>query len=41
MPAPKNGFFYVIDRTNGKLISAEKIAKRSPGRPASTQTGRP
>ena len=23
MQAPKNGFFYVIDRTNGKLISAE------------------
>ena len=32
MHAPKNGFFYVIDRENGKLISAEKIA-RSPGRP--------
>jgi quinohemoprotein ethanol dehydrogenase len=27
MQAPKNGFYYVIDRTNGKLISAEKIAK--------------
>jgi alcohol dehydrogenase (cytochrome c)/quinohemoprotein ethanol dehydrogenase len=24
--APKNGFFYVIDRTSGKLISAEKFA---------------
>ncbi len=24
--APKNGFFYVIDRTNGELISAEKFA---------------
>ena len=23
MQAPKNGFFYVIDRTNGELISAE------------------
>jgi quinohemoprotein ethanol dehydrogenase len=23
--APKNGFFYVIDRDNGKLISAEKL----------------
>jgi PQQ-dependent dehydrogenase (methanol/ethanol family) len=23
MQAPKNGFFYVIDRTNGKLISAQ------------------
>ena len=27
MQAPKNGFFYVIDRTNGKLISAEKFAE--------------
>jgi quinohemoprotein ethanol dehydrogenase len=25
MQAPKNGFFYVIDRTDGKLISAEKF----------------
>ncbi len=24
MQAPKNGFFYVLDRTDGKLISAEK-----------------
>jgi quinohemoprotein ethanol dehydrogenase len=24
--APKNGFFYVIDRKNGKLLSAEKFA---------------
>ena len=27
MQAPKNGFFYVIDRKSGKLISAEKIGK--------------
>lgn len=27
MQAPKNGFFYVIDRETGKLISAEKFAK--------------
>ncbi|MBN8829034.1 MAG: PQQ-binding-like beta-propeller repeat protein, partial [Sphingomonadales bacterium] len=26
MQAPKNGFFYVIDRTNGKFISAEPFA---------------
>ena len=26
MHAPKNGFFYVIDRRDGKLISAEKFA---------------
>ena len=25
--APKNGFFYVIDRTNGKLISAEPFTE--------------
>ncbi len=25
MEAPKNGFFYVIDRTDGRLISAEKF----------------
>lgn len=24
--APKNGFFYVIDRTNGRVLSAEKFA---------------
>jgi quinohemoprotein ethanol dehydrogenase len=27
MHAPKNGFFYVIDRANGKLLSAEKSAR--------------
>lgn len=26
--APKNGFFYVIDREDGRLISAEKFASR-------------
>jgi len=26
MQAPKNGFFYVLDRTTGKLLSAEKFA---------------
>ncbi len=26
MHAPKNGFFYVIDRSNGKVLSAEKYA---------------
>jgi quinohemoprotein ethanol dehydrogenase len=25
MQAPKNGFFYVLDRTNGQLLSAEKF----------------
>lgn len=27
LTAPKNGFFYVLDQTNGKLISAEKYVK--------------
>ena len=27
MQAPKNGFFYVIDRLTGRLISAEKITE--------------
>jgi PQQ-dependent dehydrogenase (methanol/ethanol family) len=27
MQAPKNGFFYVLDRTNGKFISGEKYVK--------------
>ena len=27
MQAPKNGFFYVLDRATGELISAEKIVK--------------
>ena len=27
MHAPKNGFFYVIDRTNGKLISAKNFVE--------------
>lgn len=27
MQAPKNGFFYVIDRTNGEFISAEPFAQ--------------
>jgi quinohemoprotein ethanol dehydrogenase len=27
MQAPKNGFFYVLDRQTGKLISAEKLGK--------------
>ena len=31
MQAPKNGFFYVIDRTNGKLISAKNYRVRELG----------
>ena len=41
MIAPKNGFFYVIDRTNGKLISAEKFAKVTWATRIDTKTGRP
>jgi quinohemoprotein ethanol dehydrogenase len=41
MSAPKNGFFYVIDRTNGKLISAEKIARVTWASKIDLATGRP
>jgi quinohemoprotein ethanol dehydrogenase len=41
MTAPKNGFFYVIDRTNGKLISAEKYAKVTWATKIDLATGRP
>ncbi len=27
LQAPSNGFFYVIDRRSGKLLSAEKYTK--------------
>lgn len=41
MHAPKNGFFYVIDRENGKLISAEKIGKVTWAERIDLATGRP
>ena len=41
MQAPTNGFFYVIDRTNGKLISAEKIGKVTWADRIDLATGRP
>ena len=41
MQAPKNGFFYVIDRTNGKLISAEPFAKVTWASSIDLKTGRP
>jgi quinohemoprotein ethanol dehydrogenase len=41
MQAPKNGFFYVIDRTNGKLISAEKYVTVTWASGVSRDTGRP
>ncbi len=41
MQAPKNGFFYVIDRTNGKLISAEPYTKVTWATGIDLETGRP
>ena len=37
MQAPKNGFFYVIDRTNGKLLSGRQLRADDLGRAASTR----
>ncbi len=39
--APKNGFFYVINRENGELLSAEKIAKVTWASHVDLKTGRP
>lgn len=39
--APKNGFFYVIDRKDGSLISAEPIAKVTWASRVDIDTGRP
>lgn len=41
MQAPKNGFFYVLDRTNGKLISAEKYTYVNWAKSIDLKTGRP
>jgi quinohemoprotein ethanol dehydrogenase len=41
MQAPKNGFFYVIDRSNGKLISAEPYAPQNWAERIDLETGRP
>jgi quinohemoprotein ethanol dehydrogenase len=41
MQAPTNGFFYVIDRRDGKLISAEKIGKVTWAERIDLKTGRP
>ncbi len=41
MQAPKNGFFYVIDRTNGKLISAKAFAPQTWAKSIDIATGRP
>jgi quinohemoprotein ethanol dehydrogenase len=39
--APKNGFFYVIDRTDGKLVSAEKFVNVNWADKIDRATGRP
>jgi quinohemoprotein ethanol dehydrogenase len=41
MQAPKDGFFYVLDRETGKLISAEKIGKVTWAYRIDMKTGRP
>ncbi len=41
MHAPKNGFFYVLDRRNGKLLSAEKFADVNWATYVDLATGRP
>ena len=41
MQAPKNGFFYVLDRATGKLISAEKFTKVTWAERIDLATGRP
>jgi quinohemoprotein ethanol dehydrogenase len=41
MQAPKNGFFYVLDRITGRLISAEKIATVNWASSIDLKTGRP
>ena len=41
MQAPKSGFFYVVDRSNGKLISAEKYVPVNWASHIDMKTGRP
>lgn len=41
MQAPKNGFFYVIDRSTGELISAEKYVFANWAESVDKTTGRP
>ena len=41
MIAPKNGFFYVLDRLTGELLSAEKYAKVNWASHINLETGRP
>src|SRR5580658_2782370 len=41
MQAPKNGFFYVLDRVSGKLISAQPFTTLNWAAGVDLQTGRP
>ncbi len=41
MQAPKNGFFYVIDRTNGQLLSAKPFVPVNWATGIDIETGRP
>ena len=41
MQAPKNGFFYVLDRTNGQFISAKNFVPQNWAKAIDPQTGRP
>lgn len=41
MEAPKNGFFYVLDRVTGELISAEKYTRVNWASHVDLKTGRP
>ena len=41
LQAPKNGFFYVLDRATGELLSAEKFAYASWATHVDPKTGRP
>ena len=41
MQAPKNGFFYVLDRETGKLLSAEPFAVVNWAKKIDLKTGRP
>ena len=41
MQAPKNGFFYVLDRLTGELLSAEAYARVTWAKGVDLETGRP
>ena len=41
MQVPKNGFFYVLDRVTGELISADPVAKVTWAKEIDMKTGRP